>query len=268
MPRKVKQSYTVWCPGNWPWEWFNTCTRDKDGWEYVFSELSETRYGLASSFNGCSEGKRYKWTDWALNVFGSTSYPSGTKLTFDKELTSEGNCGSNNFGETSSTGSLTGSNQESPNLNQGNTPRPRNIADGGVILYQQEEYNTKLTGIESLTLISPSQFFGIGDFNLPVDITHSRTSPFGGPPILLKMPGLPPNTTSSIRVGDLIQVTLYDRIISERNLGKSTMISQNTSKLSDISYDGGNIEDRENGWNNKMVSIKVEPYDPLIWQPH
>lgn len=263
MPRKVIQSHNYWCP-EWlaPWK---TCTRDTEVWEYVFSELKENGYGLWSSFDGSSEDKKYQWTGWAFNLFGSITYPSGTTLFFKEKLTSIGKCGSNNFGESASTGSgsLTGSNPESPNLNPSDTPPKKNLAKGGVKLYQQEDFNINLTGLESLKLISPSQFFGIGDFDLPVEITHHETLPYSR----FRNHGLPPNTASSIRIWSLIQDTLYDRVISERHLGTSAMLAQDISKLSDITY-GGNTIDREDGWNNKIVSIKVEPYNPIIWQPH
>ena len=139
-------------------------------------------------------------------------------------------------------------------------PPPINIADGGVILYQGENYNSRFTGIDRLRLTSPSQHFGVGDFNLPVDITHSQTSPFGGPSRLFRMPGLPPNTTSSIRVGTQIQVTLYDKMINERHLGTSTVLFEDVAFLNRLEYNG--IGDSgENGWNNKVMSIKVEHYE-------
>lgn len=131
-----------------------------------------------------------------------------------------------------------------------------NIADGGVIFYQGENYNSSLSA--RLRLISPSQFFGIGDFNLPVDVTHSQNSPFGGrQPILFRMPGLPPNTTSSIRVGTQIQVTLYDSRIEDRHLGTNTVLFKDVAFLNRLEYNGV-VDSGENGWNNKVMSVKVE----------
>jgi hypothetical protein len=113
----------------------------------------------------------------------------------------------------------------------------RNIADGGVILYQGEGFNSIITASDRLDLISPKQFLRIGDYDLPVDFRTLGGETLGGrttPAFVI--PGIPPKTVSSIRVGTLIQVTLYDRMISERNLGTSTILSQNISKLSDIPY--------------------------------
>jgi hypothetical protein len=141
-------------------------------------------------------------------------------------------------------------NQETP------PPTPRNIADGGVILYQGEHFISNIR-----TLISPSQFFGLGDYNLPTDIRRHGNDPFGTHrPFEFIVPGLPPNTASSIKVGSSIQVTLYDKIISERHLGTNTILFSNEPLLRNIPY-SGLLEDGENGWNNKVVSIKVEVND-------
>lgn len=134
------------------------------------------------------------------------------------------------------------------------SPPPHNIADGGVILYQGEKFNSTLSGVDRLRLISPNQFLGIGDYNLPINIRSG-----GGGVISFIRPGIPPKTVSSIKVGSQIQVTLYDRPINERHLGTNTVLFQDVSLLSGEEYNG--IDDGgENGWNNKTVSIKVEHY--------
>lgn len=153
------------------------------------------------------------------------------------------------------------------NLNPGDTPPPPppiNIADGGTILYQGADYNSQISGIDGLMLIRPSQFFKIGDFNLPVSTSAQRPT-LGGINIQFHMPGLPANSANSIKVGTQIQVTLYDRLISERHLGSSTVIFEDIAFLNSLPY-SGTLDNGENGWSNKVVSIKIEHYE--VVGPH
>ncbi|GGC84134.1 hypothetical protein GCM10011512_08680 [Tersicoccus solisilvae] len=49
MPQQVKVTERYWCPGPWPWQWFDTCTRTVTKWCYDFSWVEETGFGLATT---------------------------------------------------------------------------------------------------------------------------------------------------------------------------------------------------------------------------
>jgi hypothetical protein len=126
-----------------------------------------------------------------------------------------------------------------------NRERPVNIADGGAILYQLTNFNM---GSESVSLISPSQFFVVGDYNLPVN-KHMRTGSGlpGRPQINITLPGIPKKSVKSVRVGTGMMVTLFDKVIGERDLEGSFSTIQDLATLPD-------------GWDQRILSVKVEIY--------
>lgn len=91
MPQQVVVTETYWCPGAWPWEWFDTCTRKVTKWCYDFSWVEETGYGLASHLKGCENGILYTWWAFSFNIWGSTQYGPG-RMCFTSKLTSSGRC--------------------------------------------------------------------------------------------------------------------------------------------------------------------------------
>jgi hypothetical protein len=91
MPQQVVVTETYWCPGAWPWEWFDTCTRKVTKWCYDFSWVEETGYGLASHLKGCENGILYTWWAFSFNIWGSTQYGPG-RMCFTSQLSSSGRC--------------------------------------------------------------------------------------------------------------------------------------------------------------------------------
>ncbi|MCP9000370.1 hypothetical protein NFC73_11615 [Pseudarthrobacter sp. RMG13] len=91
MPQQVVVTETYWCPGAWPWEWFDTCTRRVTKWCYDFSWVEETGYGLASHLKGCENGILYSWWAFSFNIWGSTQYGPG-RMCFTSQLSSSGRC--------------------------------------------------------------------------------------------------------------------------------------------------------------------------------
>ncbi|HJU90777.1 MAG TPA: hypothetical protein VJ672_15410, partial [Gemmatimonadaceae bacterium] len=66
MPVEKDVDERVWCPGFWPWQWFDTCIERKHKWCYNFSWLKRTAYGLAIYHEGCEAGTLYTWTEFGL----------------------------------------------------------------------------------------------------------------------------------------------------------------------------------------------------------
>lgn len=91
MPEQVVVTERYWCPGPWPWEWFDTCTRQVTKWCYDFSWVEETGYGLASHLKGCENGTLYTWWAFSFGIFGSTQYGAG-RMCFTSQLGSSGRC--------------------------------------------------------------------------------------------------------------------------------------------------------------------------------
>jgi hypothetical protein len=91
MGYQTQVTETYWCPGAWPWEWFDTCERTVTKWCYDFSWVEENGYGLASHLIGCENGVEYDWWAFSFNIFGSEHYGPGT-MCFDDELDRYGVC--------------------------------------------------------------------------------------------------------------------------------------------------------------------------------
>ncbi|MEE2524642.1 hypothetical protein [Pseudarthrobacter sp. J47] len=91
MPQQVVVTERYWCPGPWPWEWFDTCTRQVTKWCYDFSWVEETGYFLFSYLKGCENGTLYTWYAFSFNIFGSTQYGPG-RMCFGSQLTNAGRC--------------------------------------------------------------------------------------------------------------------------------------------------------------------------------
>jgi hypothetical protein len=91
MPARVVVTETYWCPGWWPWQWFDTCQRKVAKWCYDFSWIEETGYGFFSYDQGCEYGVLYHWYAFSLFIFGSTYY-GGRRMCFDSLLSGGGRC--------------------------------------------------------------------------------------------------------------------------------------------------------------------------------
>lgn len=135
-------------------------------------------------------------------------------------------------------------------------PRTPKETDGGVILYVNPDYRVRQSQIQILNL--QSQYFSYGDYDLPQNIRVSR--PF----VFDRLFGVPPGSVSSLKIGQNVKVTLFDRSISERHLGEQIELpigEVDIPFLSTLIY-GDGMDDM--GWNNRIVSIKVEHYLPLV----
>jgi hypothetical protein len=91
MPHQQQVKETYWCPGGWPWEWFDTCTRVVTKWCYDFSWVEENGYGFFSYDKGCEQGTLYTWYAFSFNIFGSTTF-GPMEMCFDSQLSSGGRC--------------------------------------------------------------------------------------------------------------------------------------------------------------------------------
>src|SRR3982751_4589325 len=72
MPHLVPHDHKYWCPGGWPWEWFDTCTRHGQAWQYDFEWVHSTGFLFYSTREGCENGILYKWDGPALGVGSKT----------------------------------------------------------------------------------------------------------------------------------------------------------------------------------------------------
>jgi hypothetical protein len=91
MPHQEQVTETYWCPGGWPWEWFDTCERTVTKWCYDFSWVEETGWGIASHLTACENGIEYTWWAFSFNIFGSEYFGPGT-MCFDDLLEQSGVC--------------------------------------------------------------------------------------------------------------------------------------------------------------------------------
>ena len=91
MPQQVVVTERYWCPGGWPWEWFDTCTRQVTKWCYNFSWVEESGYLFFSYLKGCENGTLYTWYAFSFNIFGSTQYGPG-QMCFTSKLSAAGKC--------------------------------------------------------------------------------------------------------------------------------------------------------------------------------
>jgi len=91
MPQHVQITEHYWCPGPWPWEWFNTCTRTVWKWCYDFAWVEETGYLFFSYLKGCENGVLYSWYAFSFGILGATYYGPG-QMCFDGTLSASGKC--------------------------------------------------------------------------------------------------------------------------------------------------------------------------------
>ncbi|HET7303569.1 MAG TPA: hypothetical protein VFJ12_03330 [Segeticoccus sp.] len=98
MPQHVQITERYWCPGPWPWQWFDTCTRTVWKWCYDFSWVEETGYGFFSHLKGCEKGTLYTWWAFSFNIWGSTYYGPG-RMCFDDTVSSSGRCSASSVRE-------------------------------------------------------------------------------------------------------------------------------------------------------------------------
>jgi len=89
--KDVDERHYFWCP-KWYWP-FAVCSRIRrvHKWCYNFAWVRETGYGVASHMEGCENGTLFTWTDFSINLFGSTTHPAG-EMCFDSPRSSEGRC--------------------------------------------------------------------------------------------------------------------------------------------------------------------------------
>ena len=106
MPRLVPHDHQYWCPGPWPWEWFDTCTRHGNAWQYDFDWVHKTGFLFVTDYQGgCEGGTLYTWRK-AFGGFGSSTAFHVTEF-FDDRLSPQGECaetGAGGYPLTSSTG--------------------------------------------------------------------------------------------------------------------------------------------------------------------
>jgi hypothetical protein len=90
MPKLVPHDHKYWCPGGWPWEWFDTCTRHGHAWQYDFDWVHTTGFAFFSDHQGCEAGTLYSWREFGGGIGSSTSFHV-TEF-FDDRLSPEGEC--------------------------------------------------------------------------------------------------------------------------------------------------------------------------------
>lgn len=97
MPIEKDVDERAWCPGGWPWEWFDTCIERKHKWCYQFSWVKETGYGAFSYLEGCEKSTLYTWYKASFLVFGGRTYPAG-EMCFDSPRGKSGGCDASRTG--------------------------------------------------------------------------------------------------------------------------------------------------------------------------
>lgn len=98
MPVEKDVDERVWCPGPWPWQWFDTCIRKRHKWCYQFSWVKRTAYLFVVYNEACENGKLYTWYEGGLGIGGlETIIPPG-EMCFGSPRDSRGVCDSSNTG--------------------------------------------------------------------------------------------------------------------------------------------------------------------------
>lgn len=98
MPHEKDVDERVWCPGWWPWEWFDTCIEKRHKWCYNFSWWKRTAYVLAVYNEACEAGKLFTWTDFGFGLGDlGTVVPPG-EMCFDSARSGGGVCDASNTG--------------------------------------------------------------------------------------------------------------------------------------------------------------------------
>lgn len=98
MPFETDQQERVWCPGPWPWEWFDTCIRTRHKWCYNFSWVKGTAYAVAVYYEGCEAGRLFTWWEFGLGIGDQGTFTPASAMCFDSARSSGGNCDSSNTG--------------------------------------------------------------------------------------------------------------------------------------------------------------------------
>src|SRR5436305_13778991 len=73
MPHQEQVTEKYWCPGPWPWEWFNTCTRTVIKWCYDFSYLTYDYHFVYTNYVGCEGNDLYAWRQFELSFSSGAS---------------------------------------------------------------------------------------------------------------------------------------------------------------------------------------------------
>ncbi len=112
MPFQKEFDDTYWCPGPWPWQWFDTCDRRIMKWCYNFSWVKSTGYGFVIYKEGCEGGRLSTWYEATFLEFGDlgTDVPGFGETCFEDKLDDEGPCDGSNTGL--SAGPLTAEQQQ------------------------------------------------------------------------------------------------------------------------------------------------------------
>lgn len=97
MPVEKDVDERVWCPGFWPWQWFDTCIERNHKWCYNFSWLKKTGYALVIHHEGCEAGTLYTWNEFGLGIADLGTEVPG-EMCFDSPRSSEGVCDASNTG--------------------------------------------------------------------------------------------------------------------------------------------------------------------------
>lgn len=131
MPHQEQKDHKYWCPGPWPWEWFDTCTRTELEWCYDFSWVEETDYGFLAYLKGCEAGTLYTWYAFGLG-FGTSNYGPG-EMCFLSPLNASDKCAAE---------AMLVANLEAT----AGAPRPQKLARNRIRVPQHHHHATELGG--------------------------------------------------------------------------------------------------------------------------
>ena len=92
MPVQAKGIVNEWCPGWWPWQWFNFCDVEKWGWNYTFAPYEETWYGVAIKVKACENGVYYEFTQGGLSLPPAAKHFQPTVHWYEDKLDENGKC--------------------------------------------------------------------------------------------------------------------------------------------------------------------------------
>jgi hypothetical protein len=98
MPIEKDVDERVWCPGWWPWEWFDTCIERKHKWCYNFSWVKVTAYVLVYYHEACENGQLYTWYGPGLGIGTQDTAIPLAEICFDSPRSRESICDSSNTG--------------------------------------------------------------------------------------------------------------------------------------------------------------------------
>jgi len=92
MPQRTEVAERYWCPGYWPWQWADTCTRIVTKWCYDFQWIKENDWFFFSYLEGCENGTKYCCYAFGFGLFGSGTYYN-IRLCFGSQKSNCGKCG-------------------------------------------------------------------------------------------------------------------------------------------------------------------------------